>query len=172
MQLPKELTTVTPVSKTIALFLFIALPIIAFLFGMRYQTLIEQARIVPAMQSPTPFSVGCTLDAKLCPDGTSVGRIPPKCDFEACPITPTSGAFCGGITGQACPAGTYCEYDGNYPDAGGICIKNGAQKKYICPRQEFVNCMPSPDKAKGTECTAEFLQWALKNCPNFKGAAY
>ena len=27
----------------------------------------------------------CTLEAKLCPDGSSVGRIPPDCDFAPCP---------------------------------------------------------------------------------------
>lgn len=37
MILPKELTTVTPLSKTIALILFVLLPIIAFLLGMKYQ---------------------------------------------------------------------------------------------------------------------------------------
>ncbi len=30
--------------------------------------------------------VGCTMEAKLCPDGvTSVGRVGPKCEFQACP---------------------------------------------------------------------------------------
>lgn len=27
----------------------------------------------------------CTEEAKLCPDGTSVGRAPPQCDFAPCP---------------------------------------------------------------------------------------
>ncbi len=27
----------------------------------------------------------CTLDVKLCPDGTYVGRIPPDCNFAECP---------------------------------------------------------------------------------------
>lgn len=36
--LPKELTTVTPLSKFLAMFLFIALPVLAFVFGMYYQT--------------------------------------------------------------------------------------------------------------------------------------
>jgi hypothetical protein len=26
----------------------------------------------------------CTLEAKICPDGTSVGRLPPNCDFAPC----------------------------------------------------------------------------------------
>lgn len=29
--------------------------------------------------------VVCTMDAKLCPDGSSVGRIGPDCEFAACP---------------------------------------------------------------------------------------
>lgn len=29
--------------------------------------------------------VACTLDAKLCPDGSYVSRIPPDCEFAPCP---------------------------------------------------------------------------------------
>ncbi len=29
--------------------------------------------------------VVCTMDAKMCPDGTYVGRTGPKCEFAACP---------------------------------------------------------------------------------------
>lgn len=40
--------------------------------------------------------VACTEDARLCPDGSYVARIPPKCDFAPCPtiqptIDPTAG---------------------------------------------------------------------------------
>jgi len=34
------------------------------------------------------------------------------------------GKFCGGIAGVACPEGYTCKLDGNYPDAGGKCVKN------------------------------------------------
>lgn len=38
--------------------------------------------------SPTSTSpVACALDEKICPDGTSVGRIPPGCQFTPCPVT-------------------------------------------------------------------------------------
>lgn len=30
-------------------------------------------------------NIACTMDAKICPDGSSVGRIAPSCDFEICP---------------------------------------------------------------------------------------
>ncbi|MBI3251492.1 MAG: hypothetical protein HYZ62_01110 [Candidatus Andersenbacteria bacterium] len=29
--------------------------------------------------------VACTLEAKLCPDGSAVGRSGPNCEFAACP---------------------------------------------------------------------------------------
>lgn len=29
--------------------------------------------------------VGCTMEAKLCPDGSAVGRVGPSCEFAACP---------------------------------------------------------------------------------------
>lgn len=32
-----------------------------------------------------PDSVACTLEAKVCPDGSSVGRIAPDCEFAPCP---------------------------------------------------------------------------------------
>jgi hypothetical protein len=30
-------------------------------------------------------NVACTADAKICPDGSSVGRIAPNCEFASCP---------------------------------------------------------------------------------------
>jgi hypothetical protein len=42
-------------------------------------------------KTPTiPEGVACTMDAKMCPDGSYVGRIPPSCNFAACPVTATS----------------------------------------------------------------------------------
>lgn len=32
-----------------------------------------------------PEQVFCTMEAKLCPDGSYVGRTGPKCEFTACP---------------------------------------------------------------------------------------
>jgi len=48
---------------------------------------------VPSAPMPTEpcgeEPVACTMDAKLCPDGSYVARIPPKCDFAPCPETKT-----------------------------------------------------------------------------------
>lgn len=124
----------------------------------------------------------CTQEAKICPDGSSVGRSGPNCEFSPCPTgtkstptdscsedsecginicecisqrnelitykeksctracsgqpkcinkrcildnTNTEGRYCGGFKEEfnQCPAGYKCEYDGDYPDAGGKCIK-------------------------------------------------
>lgn len=52
----------------------------------------------------------CTQEAKLCPDGSSVGRVPPACEFAPCPTaaSTTPGMSGSGIRGQvllgpACP---------------------------------------------------------------------
>ena len=37
------------------------------------------------MPQPMPQSKACTLEAKICPDGSSVGRTGPNCEFAACP---------------------------------------------------------------------------------------
>lgn len=91
--------------------------------------------------------IACTMEAKLCPDGTAVGRTGPNCEFAECPepcrgaecpepcrgaacpiATSTQGAFCGGIAPGAfpCPDGYTCKLDGTYPDAGGHCVASPA----------------------------------------------
>lgn len=41
--------------------------------------------ITDLVPSPKEAVVACTLDAKLCPDGSSVGRVGPNCEFAPCP---------------------------------------------------------------------------------------
>ena len=64
----------------------------------------------------TATPVGCTEEAKVCDDGSTVGRSGPACEFEACPgpldaAEPASypceeGAECPGVdcVGEDCPA--------------------------------------------------------------------
>lgn len=49
--------------------------------------------------------VACTMDAKECPDGSYVGRIPPDCEFAACPDE-EEVIFCPEDVKQ-CPNGSY-----------------------------------------------------------------
>lgn len=48
-------------------------------------------------------NIYCTLDVKLCPDGSYVGRIPPNCEFSPCPNAKT-GTLKGKVSiGPLCP---------------------------------------------------------------------
>lgn len=53
----------------------------------------------------TEEPVFCTADAKICPDGTGVGRIPPKCDFAPCPTATNSTATSSSTTNNKLEAG-------------------------------------------------------------------
>jgi hypothetical protein len=119
----------------------------------------------------------CTLEAKVCPDGSLVGRAGPNCQFVPCPTAVPGGkTFCGGIAGVKCSKGYRCQMDGQYPDAGGTCVRDSKTKPnpdYKCPERNYVNCMPGPNNPElKWECTPEFIQWAEENCPAFKGATY
>lgn len=89
INLPKQLTTVTWFSKVLAIVLFISFPFIGFLLGMQYQSLLDTSKISPLPPSisapPIEESIACAMDLKTCPDGSFVGRTPPRCEFEPCP---------------------------------------------------------------------------------------
>lgn len=81
--------------------------------------------------------IACTMEAKLCPDGSSVGRTGPNCEFAACPqaatTTPTgalivsAGMHCGGFINNApvCITGYHCQLVVSRPDTGGTCVADG-----------------------------------------------
>lgn len=46
--------------------------------------------LMSALPQPHTAQVACTMEAKLCPDGSSVGRSGPKCEFATCPTEKTS----------------------------------------------------------------------------------
>ena len=51
----------------------------------------------PTTEKPIPDGVMCTMEAKLCPDGSYVGRSGPKCEFAACPTATTTSTGGQGI---------------------------------------------------------------------------
>ena len=61
--------------------------------------------------------VACTKEAKICPDGTAVGRIGPNCEFAPCPGEKNGSATMGVVQGKVsvgpiCPVereGAPCE---------------------------------------------------------------
>jgi len=48
--------------------------------------------LVGCEQKQSDVPVACTMEAKTCPDGSSVGRVGPDCEFEPCPGE--SAEFC------------------------------------------------------------------------------
>jgi hypothetical protein len=56
MKLPKGLITVTPLSKFLAMILFVSLPVVGFLLGMRHQQIISSPSIITNYPTPTPSS--------------------------------------------------------------------------------------------------------------------
>ncbi|MFN3692916.1 MAG: hypothetical protein ACK4SL_02305 [Candidatus Paceibacteria bacterium] len=77
-----------------------------------------------------PAATACDSDAKLCPDGSSVRRSGPRCEFSACPAatatTSTVTTYLGGtatglgvsvnptkvVSDSRCPAGVACIWAG------------------------------------------------------------
>lgn len=79
--------------------LFVAVALFAFV-GLLW-------RAVTRPVSPSgPVDVACTMDAKLCPDGSSVGRIPPSCEFAACPTPAASTSTTSPTTPPTSATGT------------------------------------------------------------------
>jgi hypothetical protein len=71
--------------------------------------------------APIPQPIACTQEAKLCPDGSSVGRAGPRCEFAQCPslvspvIPPAPIPNTSGITGTVL-LGPTCPVMRNPPD--------------------------------------------------------
>ncbi len=76
----------------IFLFLFIGVVVAGITGGAGYWLGTQQAQsddsqtpIVEASPSSSTEPVFCTMEAKICPDGSSVGRTGPNCEFAECP---------------------------------------------------------------------------------------
>ena len=98
-----------------------------YLQGFRSGVYMGFLKGVKQSESPKPRMAGCTKELKICPDGTSVGRSGPYCEFDACPnisisTTPgSSSCMVGGCSGQLCGEETEinsmmttCEYKEEY----------------------------------------------------------
>ena len=78
--------------------------------------------------------VACTMDAKICSDGSYVGRVSPGCEFAACPKEESIN-YCikTGCSGQICSNKdviTTCEFLPEY-----ACYQNAR-----CERQSNGSC--------------------------------
>ncbi len=171
MNIPKELTTVTHISKTLALTLFISLPILAFSFGMKYQKGLDDQKSLPFSGITPTFkpSVECAEDTHTCPDGSTVGRILPNCEFDKC-VDSTKKSVCGKVWGTMCPAGYYCKYKEGNTDEG-ICVEDvkniegrncGVVNGKKCP--SGYSCIDDDEDGDG-ECMASGVLDVEYTCP-------
>jgi hypothetical protein len=90
VKLSKQLTTVTTFSKIVALIMFVSFPFIGFYLGISYQKRLDKpfmsiVNVKSQQQTTKSEHAACTMEAKLCPDGSYVGRTGPNCEFEKCP---------------------------------------------------------------------------------------
>lgn len=79
--------------------------------GFLYRNSLEHP-IGPIATSPTPQE--CTADARICPDGSGVGRTGPNCSFAACAFPNAEDAAIG--LGFVVPAGYTAKADGTGAD--------------------------------------------------------
>jgi len=71
--------------KTLTIFIAIALVVIA---GVGVAWILMIKATAPPGNMPngvTGSPIACTMEAKLCPDGSAVGRSGPNCEFAPCP---------------------------------------------------------------------------------------
>jgi hypothetical protein len=78
------MTKLLPVIVAVAL---LAVVIAAVMLTMQTETdsVISPTPPAETIVPPVKDPVYCTQDAKLCPDGSYVGRTGPKCEFTPCP---------------------------------------------------------------------------------------
>ncbi len=67
--------------KTLAIFIVISVIVIAGI-GVAW-TLTKKETPPPGVGTGLPKA--CTMEAKICPDGSAVGRTGPNCEFAPCP---------------------------------------------------------------------------------------
>lgn len=63
----------------------ITIIVIALLLITGYMYYNKKPTINPVVPGRNDDSTFCTADAKLCPDGSYVGRTGPNCEFAECP---------------------------------------------------------------------------------------
>jgi hypothetical protein len=77
------------------IFIILILFAVLFLAGVDYAYFLYRA--------PEPGRIACTMEAKLCPDGSAVGRTGPNCEFADCPAISLSGIKGVVLLGPMCP---------------------------------------------------------------------
>jgi hypothetical protein len=101
---------------------FALTPIVIVFMAVVAFLMVLNLAIVPLKTANDSNVVACTDEAKICPDGSAVGRTGPRCEFAECPTTNTNrtgsdGCIITGCSGQVCSDQeqiTTCEYRAEY----------------------------------------------------------
>jgi putative hemolysin len=110
--------------------------------------------------------VACTEEAKLCPDGSAVGRVAPDCEFAPCPVQPKVTHVCTAAEKEAniCTMdyNQVCGLDGKtYGNGCGACAAGvDSWEKGECPTGntgKLVVNTCSPEEKARTACTREYM---------------
>jgi hypothetical protein len=98
-------------------------------------------------EAGTEKPVACTEDAKICPDGSAVGRVAPDCEFAACPDT-TTGA-----------SSTFKEYKGTSAEQCAAirftCGEGDTADEYFSD-DNGCGCVRTHNNAAVTLCSADY----------------
>jgi hypothetical protein len=74
---------------------------VALWFGAMQLTDPQQhTEVPPISNTKNETSNACTMEARICPDGSSVGRTGPNCEFAACPTDSPASAIVKTTVGQ------------------------------------------------------------------------
>lgn len=100
--------------------------------------------VLKTNEAAQALRAACTEEAKVCPDGSSVGRTGPHCEFAACPGEETAKPVTCPITEvKPCPDGSYVAPQG--PDC----------TFPACPGEEksdSVKANPDDDSDDSSDC--------------------
>lgn len=120
--------------------------------------------------------VDCTADAKICPDGSAVGRRGPDCEFAPCPGEDGGDDFGDGDSsgGVVCPAVVFTCADGTQvgpsgPDCSFECPGQCDPSMCEGPAPGAPNLMCDDGSIGGPYCALDdtgACNWAIRDCPD------
>lgn len=155
MNLPKELTTITPVSKLLALILFVLLPVVGFILGMRHQQVISSPTIIPDFPTPTPLAIP-TVDPSIIANWKTYRNSTYRFELKY-PSTWVLLEANGGLTGEV--AMIFANPEVISDDTGRF--DEGVRSDQVDIRAEDVDGIPASDIAspqKVAEVLAEMIK--------------
>lgn len=82
--------------------------------------------------------VACAQEAKLCPDGSAVGRTGPNCEFASCPVVNPIGKQCSGPSDTSCPEDFNC-VEGCGPP---VARQDDPPPPYYCQLKGYIRSCP------------------------------